>query len=129
MEGGLAQLRPRLGPDKRRPKHSQGFGAQDGREPGSLGAAFGAQAGGGLGTFGAALGPWLEMGLAQLGLLSGLGWRGAWHSWGCFGAWDGGGPGTVGTALGPRMEKDQVQLGLPSTARALWLHSLCTIQP
>ena len=107
MEGGLAQLRPRLGPDKRRPKHSQGFGAQDGREPGSLGAAFGAQAGGGLGTFGAALGPWLEMGLAKLGRLWGLGWSGAWHRWGRFGARAG--AGTVEALSGPRRKGAQAQ--------------------
>ena len=54
----------------------------------------------------------LEGGLAQLGLLWCLSWRGAWHSWGCFGAWAREGPGTAGAALGPRLEEDQAQLGL-----------------
>ena len=65
LEGGLAELKPPLGPDQRAPRHILYLGAQDG---------------GGPGTVGAALGPELERCLAQLGLLWGLGWRGAWHS-------------------------------------------------
>ena len=55
--------------------------------------------------------PRMEMGLAQLGLLWGLDWRGAWHSWGLLLAQTTGGPGPA-LALGLRIEEDQQQLGL-----------------
>ena len=51
------------------------------------------------------------MDLAQLGLLRGLSWKGAWHSWGFFGARDGGRPGTVEASSGPRQKGAQEQLG------------------
>ena len=71
LEGGLAELRPPLGPDKKGPGATR------------------------------SLGPGMKQAQAQLGLLWGSGWRMTRHSGGCFGAQDGGGPGTVGAALGP----------------------------
>ena len=50
LEGGLAELKPPLGPDQRAPRHILDLGAQDG---------------GGPGTVGAALGPRMEEDLAQ----------------------------------------------------------------
>ena len=57
------------------------------------------------------MGPELERCLAQLGLLWGLGWRGAWHNCGLLLAQTKGSPGTARLLL-PRMKQDQAQLGL-----------------
>ena len=57
------------------------------------------------------MGPRMEMGLAQLGLLWGLGRRGAWHRWGWFGAQTKANPSKT-SASGPRIEEDQTHLGL-----------------
>ena len=84
--GGLAQLRPPLGPDQRGPRLEEDqaqlgllWGPGWRRTRLSWGC-FGAQSGGGPGTVGAALGPRLEEDQAQLGLLWGLVRREARHS-------------------------------------------------
>ena len=66
LEGGLAQLRPALGPDQREPRHSQALAAQDEAGPGTVGAALGPRMEEDRAQFGLLLGPELESGLAEL---------------------------------------------------------------
>ena len=115
LEGGLAELRPPLGPDKKGPGATRSLGpgmkqaqAQLGllwgpgwRRTGcSSGYTGGARAGVGPRTVEACSFPRSKGSPAQPGPW-GPGWRRTRHSGGCFGAQDGGGPGTVGAALGP----------------------------
>ena len=100
--GGLAQLRPPLGPDQRGPRLEE--------DQAQLGLLWG-PVWRGPGTVEASFGPSLEGAQAEPGP-QGPGWRRTRLSWGCFEAQSGGGPGTVGAALGPRLEEDQAQLGL-----------------